>query len=187
MAINYEAFYQGGYSSLSPDYGNFIGYRLPASVFGSTTSVQTANQVAEVASRIKEGVKNVEVQQIQPDVFEQIPKQHFKEMRALMKLSGVKPSVHAPIIDPAGFGQKGWEGELAREAAERRMFSVVEKAKELDTNGNIPVVFHSSAGIPGNEYRPGDEEKGEERFYPQKITIINQEKPTEIGGKNDYE
>lgn len=174
---NYESLYVGGYSSLNPDYGNFVGYRLESAQIGAPTSIQTANQLNEVVSRIKEGVKNVELQPLQPDIFEQIPKQHFKEIQALMKLSGVRPSVHAPIIDPAGFGERVWEGEMAREAAERRLFATIEKSHELDPQGNIPIVFHSSGGIPGAQFRPkkgvAPGEPG--RFEEQKAVAINQE------------
>ena len=169
---NYESFYSGSYSSLSPEYGNFIGYRFPAARLSSTTSIQSANQLNEVVSRLKEGVKNVEIQQINPDTFDQIPKQQFAEIAALAKLSGVKPSIHAPIIDPAGFDQqKGYLGEFGREDSERRLKEVVEKAHELDEKGNIPVVIHSSGGIPGTEFRPG--EAGESRFKEQKLIMIN--------------
>ncbi len=177
---NYSTFYTGGYSSLNPDYGNFTGYRMSAANISSPTSIQTANQLSEVISRIKEGVKNVELQFIQPDIFEQVPKQHFAEIRALMKLSGVRPSIHAPMIDPAGFGQKGYEGDDAREDSERRLFAVIEKARELDTKGNIPVVIHSSAGIPGSTYRPGDTGKGEERFHEKAVILINRENPSQM-------
>ena len=36
---NYESFYQGGYSSLNPDYGNFVGYRLSSAQIGSPTGI----------------------------------------------------------------------------------------------------------------------------------------------------
>jgi hypothetical protein len=177
---SYENIMDGGYSSLSSEDGNnFIGYRLNAGQIGSPTSIQTADQLTEVVSRIKEGVKNVELQPIQAETFEQIPIQHFKEIRALMKLSGVKPSVHAPVIDPAGFvGGEGqaprWE-EAQRDDAERRLFSVIEKGQKLDPNGNIPIVFHSTGALPGPEYRPDKNVKpGEEgRFQEKKMIVIN--------------
>ena len=159
---NYETFYSGGYSSLNPEYGNYVGFRLSAGALGSPTGIQTANQLNEVVARMREGVKNVELQPLQPDVFEQIPKQHFNEIRALMKLSGVKPSVHAPMIDPAGFGEKGYGGDVAREDAERRLWNVVEKSHELDPQGNTPIVIHSSGGVPGREWRPGKTKEGKE-------------------------
>ncbi len=175
--LNYETFYEGGYSSLNPEYGNFIGYRIPMSNVSSTTSIQSANQVNEVILRIREGVKNVELQPIQPEIFEQIPNEQFKEIKAIMKLTGVKPSLHAPMIDPAGFGEQGYQGDLAREDAEKRLFSAIEKGHKMDSDGNIPIVVHSSAGIPGTEWRP---EKGiapgeEGRFKAQRAVMINQE------------
>lgn len=175
MANDYR-FYSGGYSSLSPNYGNFIGYRLNSSAIGSPTGIQTANQVNEVVSRIREGVKNVEIQAIQPEVFEQIPQQHFEEMSQVARLAGVKTSVHAPIIDPAGFGERGYEGEKARIDSEARLWNVIEKAHELDKNGKVPIVMHSTAGIPGSSYKPGNVSPGEKgRFQEQKIILINQE------------
>ncbi|MDK2970040.1 MAG: N-carbamoylputrescine amidase, partial [Bacteroidota bacterium] len=66
------------------------------------------------------------------DQAETIPKEHFKEMRQLMKISGVRPSMHAPIIDPAGFNEKeGWSQQNMKDN-ERRMFENIEKAYELD-------------------------------------------------------
>ena len=187
---NYEMFMDGGYSSLNPDFGNYVGYRFPggAGQLSSPTSIQTANQLSEVVSRIKEGVKNVELQPIQADTFDQIPKENFKEIKALMKLSGVKPSVHAPMIDPAGFGEKGgYDGEAGREDAERRLFSVIEKSHDLDSEGNIPIVIHSSGGLPGMEHRPDeDKEPGEEgRFKSWKGAAIDRETGKMAGLKED--
>jgi hypothetical protein len=174
---NYVSFYSGEYSSLNPDYGNFTGYRLDSSQLGFPGSAQTANQLNEAINAIKQGVRAFEVTMASPEAAEQIPKQHFKEIMALTKLTGVKPSVHAPVIDAAGFGQRGWEGEHAREDAERRLFETVKKSYELDPKGNVPVVMHSSGGIPGTEWRPAKGikpgEKG--RFKEQKIFVIDQE------------
>lgn len=176
---NSEAIYSGGYSGLDPNSSYFGGQRLGfnAGQLSSTTSIQSANQVSEVVSRIKEGVKNVELQPIQPEVFEQIPKQQFQEVKAIMQLSGVKPSIHAPIIDTAGFGEKGWEGDEAREDAERRLFSVIEKAKDIDYSGNIPVVIHSSGASGGSTFRPkeGSAVGDKDRFEQWQNVAINRE------------
>ena len=172
-----DSFYTGGYSSLNPNYGNYIGYRMSAEGLGFPGSAQTANQLTESINAIKQGVKAFEVTMVSPETADMIPKQHFKEMRALMSLSGVKPSVHAPIIDPAGFGEKGWDGDLAREDTERRLFATLEKAHELDPEGNIPIVFHSSNTGIGSEYRPDKDKKpGEEgRFHEKRILVIDPE------------
>ena len=173
---SFESFYGGGASSLSPEYGNFTGYRMSASQLGFPGSPQTANQLGEAINAAKQGVKAFEVQMLQPDAAETIPKQHFKEMRALMKLSGVKPSVHGPMIDAAGFDDKGnWGQEFGRASNERRMFDTLEKAYALGPEGNIPVVFHSSAGTPGAEFRPGGKEEGRGDVIMEKGAMINRE------------
>jgi len=173
---SYEGFYEGGASSLSPDYGNFTGYRMSAAQLGFPGSPQTANQLGEAVNAMKQGVKAFEVTMLQADTGETIPKQHFAEMRALMKLSGVKPSVHGPLIDAAGFDEKGnWGQELGRQSNERRMFDTIEKAAMLDSKGNVPVVFHSSAGAPGAEFRPGDKKAGEKEIIMERGAMINRE------------
>ena len=147
MAESYEGFYEGGFSSFNSDYGNFVGYRMSANQLGFPGSTQTANQLGESVNAMKQGVKAFEVTMFMPDTAETIPKQHFEEMRALMKLSGVKPSVHGPRIDAAGFDDKGnWGNEIGRVDAERRMFDTLEKASKLDNKGNIKGLLQPSEG-----------------------------------------
>jgi hypothetical protein len=175
---SYESFYSGSPSALAPEYGAFgsIGKRMSAAKLGFPGSPQTANQLGETVNALKQGVKVFEVSLLGvQDADQAIPKQHFEEMRALMKLSGVKPSVHGPLVDAAGFGEKGWGGDEAREDNERKMFSAIEKAHMLDPQGNTPIVFHASNGVPGAEFRPGDVEKGEDRFIVQRTAAINQD------------
>ncbi|MEM4330626.1 MAG: hypothetical protein QW273_01295 [Candidatus Pacearchaeota archaeon] len=178
MGEGYVSFYEGGYSSFdpqfSPIYGNFTGYRMDASQLSSTTSVQSANQVSEVLSRIREGVKNVELQPLASGVLDTVSEEQLKEIHALMKLTGVKPSFHAPIEDPSGFTERGFEGETARQEVERRFIHVLEKAKTLSPNENIPVVFHASS-IPGSEYIKGDVSKGEPKFKEVEGVVVNKE------------
>lgn len=173
MGDSYESFYAGGISSMDPDEGAIIGFRLSPASLGFPGSSQTPNQLKETINAIKQGVKAFEVTAASPETADQIPIEHFKEMRALMKLSGVKPSMHGPIIDPAGFGQQGWEGEHAREDVERRFMSTLEKAHMLDPEGNTPVVFHSTGGSPGAKFIVGDESKGDERFKRIEDAAIN--------------
>jgi sugar phosphate isomerase/epimerase len=169
---SYEGFYQGGASAFDPEFGNLTGYNLSAATLGFPGSPQSANQVQDVVNAIKHGTKTFEVTMLQPDVGESIPKQHFNEMRALMKLTGVKPSVHAPLIDPAGFGEKGWSPN-AREDNERRLWGAIEKAQKLDPSGDLPIVIHSANGAPGADWRPGDVKKGEDRFMMGGSAIVN--------------
>jgi hypothetical protein len=87
---SYESFYQGGYSSMSPEFGNFVGYRIDAGKLGQSMNPTTANQLAETIKSLKTGVGQVEVQMlgVSNDVDQQIPMEHFKEMRQLLKISG---------------------------------------------------------------------------------------------------
>lgn len=156
----------------SSDYS--IGFKMGGGQLGFPGSAQTANQLGEAVNAVKHGVKTFEVTMLDANASETIPKQHFNEMRALMKLTGVKPSVHAPIIDAAGFGEQGWTPD-AREDNERRLFGAIEKAQALDPSGNLPIVIHSSNGAPGTEWMPGDEKKEEGKFVMKRATMINRE------------
>ena len=154
---NIKDIYQGGYSSLKPSYGDvFTGYRASAGSLGLTTDPRSANVLQEVSSKLATGVKHMEMSAIQPDIFESIPKQHLKELNRLSKLTGVDISVHAPIIEASGMTEKGFT-ESDRVAAERQMFSAVEKSHEINPQGNIPVTFHSSAMLPGQISEKGKE------------------------------
>ncbi|MBI2046607.1 sugar phosphate isomerase/epimerase [Candidatus Pacearchaeota archaeon] len=170
----YESFYQGTQSSLDPQYGNFVGYRVPAGQLGATTSIQTANQVREVTNLLNQGIKNVEVSVIQPEIFEMIPDQHLKEINRLSKLTGSETSLHAPMIEPSGFTQQGWS-EIERESSERQLAEVIERSHQLNPQGNIPVTMHSSA-VPGTEYMPWkDPETGKMTEIPKKMIAVNKE------------
>ncbi len=175
MATSYEGFYGGGDSAFNPSYGNLTGYTLNAANLGFPGSPQSANQVQDTVNAIKHGTKTFEVTMLQPDVGESIPIQHFEEMRALMKLTGVKPSVHAPVIDAVGFGEQGWGKEEGRQDNERRMFAAIEKAQILDPSGKLPIVFHATNGTPGSVWRPGDKSKGEPDRVLESGAMINQE------------
>ncbi|MCX8194370.1 MAG: hypothetical protein N3G19_03370, partial [Candidatus Pacearchaeota archaeon] len=120
MAYNIESFYEGTPGSLEPTYGElFTGYRVPFSRIGAPTSIQTANQISEVSARLSEGTRVVELQPISAEVFDTIPKQHWKETARLMKLTGAEATLHAPIIDPAGFTEEGYNEIVRKEAEER--------------------------------------------------------------------
>jgi len=157
----YEFFYPGASYPLEPSYGElFTGYHVPFSEIGAPTSIQTANQIQEVTNLLSQGGKTIELQPIQPEVFDAIPKQHFKEINRLTKLTGTETTVHAPMIDPSGFTKEGWS-EAERQEAERQLKSVVERSHELSPDGNIPITIHASA-IPGTEYSKPTEKMKED-------------------------
>ena len=175
MANSYEGFYGGGGSVFDSDQESLTGYHMSAANLGFPGSPQTANQLGDTINAIKHGTKTFEVSMLQPDVAESIPTQHFEEMRALMKLTGVKPSVHAPVIDAAGFGEQGWGKEEGRADNERRMFNAIKSAQRLDPSGNLPIVFHATNGAPGAVWRPGDKKAGEPEKVLESGSAINLE------------
>jgi hypothetical protein len=85
--------YQGGYSTLKPSYGDvFTGYQASAKNIGMTTDPRSANQLSEISHKLNQGNVPIEAGTIAPQTFDQIPKQHFDEMRRVAKLAGAKIS-----------------------------------------------------------------------------------------------
>jgi len=160
-----ENFYFGSCSPLEPAYGElFTGYRVPLSRIGAPTSIRTANQIAEVSARLSEGMRVVELQPIQAEIFETIPKQHLKEITRLTKIVGAEATLHAPIIDPAGFTGERID-EVARETAERYLNMIVERAHELNPEGNMPVTIHATLGLPATIVPQPKEPSEEDIIY----------------------
>jgi len=174
-----ENVYQGGYSTLDPNKAyssSFTGYRIKTSELGAPTKPDTANQIQQVGQLLNQGIVPIEVGAISPEIFSQIPKQHFKEIERMAKLTGAKISVHSPIVEPSGSGEQGWS-EIQRQAAERQLNDVVEKSYELDSKGRVPITIHST-GTMGSEYSP-DKEKGKKI---SKLVVVDRDsgKPIQI-------
>jgi sugar phosphate isomerase/epimerase len=151
----------------------FTGYTMGARNIGASTSVQTANQLAEVDARLKEGMSTIEMGTMQPELFEQIPKQQFDEMRRLAKLANAEVTVHAPLIDPSGFSQEGGWSEQNRQHAEMLMLNTIQKCHQLNPEGNVPITFHASTIGAEDwstklDYKPGDE------LHPQEMLVVIQ-------------
>ena len=147
-------FYQGGYSSLnSEDYsptGIYTGFKLPASRLGAPTKADSANQLAQINMLLNQGIIPIEVGVMDPNVFDAIPKEHFKDMNRMAKLTGADISVHAPIIEPSGMGEQGWN-EAARVLAEKQIKSVIDRTAPLNERGGMSINFHGSGGLQGKE------------------------------------
>jgi sugar phosphate isomerase/epimerase len=163
-------FYQGGYSSLKPSYGDlFTGYRIAAKDLGMSTDPRTANVLQEVSTKLNMGITNIELSQVTPEVFESIPKGQLKEVNRLSKLTGTDITLHAPVVEPSGVTQQGFD-ESSRETAERQMTLATERANELNPDGSSPVTFHSSAGLPGTEYEITPRGK-----KPKKLIVVDRD------------
>jgi hypothetical protein len=169
---NYSYFYPGGTSGFDPNYGT-VGYQLPLSQVGTSIRPDTAAQIVEVTNLLNQGFKQLEPGAISSQILDQVPKQHFDEIRRITKLTGAKASFHAPIQDIEASGiQEGRYTELNREITERKLQAAIDKAHIISPDRAIPVTMHS-ANMAGTEFVPG--EKGDERFKTHQIVAINQE------------
>jgi len=190
----YETFYQGTPYGLDPGSDVFYtGARVKAGAIGGTTSIQSANQVQEVANLFNTGMKTAEVSTISPEVFDMIPKQHMEELNRQAKLVNAELTLHAPLIEPSGFTQQGWS-EQNRELAERQLKEVMLRGHALSPDRPMPVTIHSSA-IPGTETMPIDMVKNltdkERELYsktgkvPTQMIAVNQETGEMTGLKRE--
>jgi len=151
---NYDNFYSGTASTFEKEYSDVFPSYTSLKRIGGQTFPQTANQIEEVNKLLNQGMKTVELTTLSPDIFESIPREHFKEINRLSKLTGNETTLHAPIIDPSGFTDQGWNPS-AREEAERRLKDAVIRSHELNPEGNIPVTIHASS-LPAGEMREGE-------------------------------
>jgi hypothetical protein len=171
--------YQGGYSSFSPSYGDvFTGYRANVNQLGITTLPNTANMLKEVADKANMGVKNIDLSLINPEIFDQVPKQHLKEINRIAKLAGVEVDVHGPLMEPSGMTQQGFT-ETNRQAVERQLQEQLERSHEIRPDGNIVVNFHTSNMFPAPEVsKVKDPETGEFVEKTGSVFVVD----TESGG-----
>ena len=165
---NINDFYQGGYSSLDPETyspsGVYTGHKIPSGQLGAPTKPDVANQIAQVNMLLNQGIIPIEVGVLNPEVFDAIPKEHFKEINRMAKLTGADMSVHAPIIEASGIGEQGWE-EASRQLAEKQLISVVDRTSPMNEKGGMSINIHSAAQLRGTEYIMTPEGKKVEKIY----------------------
>ena len=101
--------YQGGYSSFKPSYGDvFTGYHVAAGDFALTTDPRNANIIQEVSTKLSTGLKHMEVEGIQQEILDSIPKQHLKEANRIAKLVGAELTMHGPLVEASGISKEGF-------------------------------------------------------------------------------
>lgn len=178
---SYENFHNGN-EPLSSNYGNFTGYRVNPSQISFPTDATSSNQLKKVSDKISTGAKNIEVSGL--NLFAAtpmkglaaIPKQHWKEIDRLRKLTGVDLTFHGPLVEPTGVGRGGWS-EDQRKEAERQMKDAIELAQQIDPKGNVVVTFHSSVSLPEVERWVKDKDGNEKKVQ---MAVVN-ERTGELG------
>lgn len=155
-------------------------FYVETGMLGATTSPQSANQIQEATSRLNAGVKHIELELISPELFDSIPKQHFKEMKRMADLTDASINIHAPAqMDLAGFGTgKGDEqwSESQRKSVEENMKHMMDRG--MDLGENTIVNFHSSGGVKAFEWQAEGVKMGDEKEHPpddkRKMFVIDQ-------------
>src|SRR3989344_3329338 len=170
-----DYFYEGADYGTDPEYGTFsqayVGEMYKN--ISLATDARVANQLKAATEKLNTGATSVEISTISPDIFETIPKEHFKELNRLRKLVGgnVELTLHAPLVEPTGLTKKGWD-EHDREQAERQMVDAVIKAHELNPEGNVVTTFHASiAGLPAETEIWEGEGKEKKRIVKEVVVI----------------
>ena len=189
--------YQGGYSSLEPNYGElFSGYGTSAELLGTPTAPpgQQGDLPTQLTKSISTGQKVVELSLLNPEIVDTIFKPHLEEIKRIAKLAGVDLSVHGPLLEASGATESGYDKQQ-REIAEKQIFNALERSHDLDAKGNISVTFHTTNGAPGVIWK---KEKGrDERQIVMplvdqetgKITVAREEErysPIKGGEKKTY-
>lgn len=161
----------------------FTSDKLRAGKIGATASPQTPNQIGELTSRLNQGLKAVEIGAMNQRLLDQVPLEHFNEIRRLNKLTGAEATLHAPIqdLDLAGFTQQGWN-EYERQESVEKLKSVIDRAHHMDINGNIPITVHAG-GFPAQKwqkeglYEGGEIKEGQKPLQDQRseMVIVNQD------------
>jgi sugar phosphate isomerase/epimerase len=165
-----EYFYPGAQYPLDSGYTSLAtGYNVSPSNIGLATDPRTANQLQEVGRKLNVGARAIEISMVRPEIFESIPQQHLTELNRLSKLTGAELTLHAPLVDPAGFDENLRWSEANREMAEKQMSLAISRAQILNPNKGINVTFHPSAGVPEGLVQM--KEKGE--IKPKAMTIID--------------
>ena len=180
MAKDYtiENIYEPGYDSFMPSEDSpYLGKQgmIPARQLGLTTDPRVANQIAALSQSLNQGISIMEIGTLSPQIFEQIPKQHFAEMRRKAKLAGAELTLHAPIqgTDPSGFGQQGWD-ESNRLLVERQLKDMIDKASIIDEKGNMPITIHGS-NAAGSNFKYINDENGERKKVTDMLVAVDRE------------
>lgn len=169
MTDNFKEKYEGSLDSK---------YYFSSSKIGATTSPQMPNQIGELNSRLNQGLRAVELGALNQRLLDQIPKEHFDEVRRLNKLTGAQASLHAPIqdVDLTGFTQQGWD-EFERKTNVSKLASSLDRAYQMDPDGNVPVTVHAGGmfaqrwqkkGLETEEGKPIEDARSE-------MVIVNQD------------
>ncbi len=161
---NYENFYTGSEYPFEKAYAGFSAmgaYHPEVKNMAYPTDPLTANQLKKVSDKLNTGAQTIEVSGLgltgggPMKHLASIPRQHWKEIDRLRKLTGVDLTFHGPLVESTGYSRGNWS-EDQRKEAETQMKAAVELAQQMnsdDKEKGIVMTFHSNNGLPEVERR----------------------------------
>ncbi len=159
---NYENFYTGSEYPFEKAYAGFDAmgaYRPEVKNMAYPTDPLTANQLKKVSDKLNTGAQTIEVSGLgltgggPMKHLASIPRQHWKEIDRLRKLTGVDLTFHGPLVESTGFSRGNWS-EDQRKEAETQMKAAVELAQEMNSESaekdpkGVVMTFHTNNGLP---------------------------------------
>jgi sugar phosphate isomerase/epimerase len=157
--VNYENFYTGSEYPFEKPYAGFTSmgaYHPEVKNMAYPTDPLTANQLKKVSDKISTGAQTIEVSGLgltgagPMKHLASIPRQHWKEIDRLRKLTGVDLTFHGPLVESTGYSRGNWS-EDQRKEAETQMKAAVELAQQMnsdDKKKGVVMTFHSNNGLP---------------------------------------
>lgn len=186
---NYENFYSGSEYPFEKPYGGFMplgsAYSPSAKDIAYPTDPLTANQLKKVSDKISTGAQTIEVSGLglrgggPMKHLASIPRQHWKEIDRLRKLTGVELTFHGPLVEPTGVsGREKWT-EDQRKESETQMMAAVELAQQMnsdDKEKGMVMTFHSSVSLPEVKHRikVGTDAKGNPIEEVVQFGVVNE-------------
>lgn len=159
---SYETFYPEEGGSVYPFENPYKGFQSMGAYhpvvkdIAYPTDPLTANQLKKVSDKISTGARTIEVSGLgltgggPMKHLASIPRQHWKEIDRLRKLTGVDLTFHGPLVDSSGFSRGNWS-EDQRKEAETQMNAAVELAQQMnsdDKEKGVVMTFHTNNGLP---------------------------------------
>lgn len=154
-----ENFYTGSEYPFEKAYAGFSAmgaYHPEVKNMAYPTDPLTANQLKKVSDKLNTGAQTIEVSGLgltgagPMKHLASIPRQHWKEIDRLRKLTGVDLTFHGPLVESTGYSRGNWSEDQRREA-ETQMKAAVELAQQMnsdDKEKGIVMTFHSNNGLP---------------------------------------
>ena len=160
-----------------PKYYPTAKYQSDIGSLGMSMDPRTANQLGEVNTKINPGLRHVELLGLNTQIMDSIPDQHLEEINRLSRLTGVTTSLHGPLVEASGIGEKGGWEEGNRIGAEKQLESALLRAHKLDPKGNVSVTVHSTAQLPEmiTKIKEKNEKTGKMEERTTGMLIINPE------------